>query len=66
MASDESRVVGVKSSQPNLVEKSGLTSSPLVVAAEEDPFVIKLDPGDPTHPKVCVAPSVSPWLSRIV
>jgi len=71
----ESRAVGVKAVGPPLVSREkgeglGQTTlpAPVVVAKatlEEDPFVVKLDQSDPSHPKVCVIPSFFPWLTRI-
>jgi len=62
-SSSESRTVSVKGFKPTLAsrEKENMPSqAPLPVAvvvadgAVEDPFMVKLDQSDPSHPKVCI------------
>ena len=60
MASSESRIVNIQGSEPTLAspeEKALARALPptITTATEEDPFVVKLDRSDPSHPQVCIA-----------
>ena len=67
-ASDESKTVNVKDSEPVPVgqengKASGLASPPAttvaVDASEMDPFMVQIDKNDPTRAMVCVFPPPS-------
>ena len=51
-------MVNIQGSEPTLAspeEKAPARALPPVTTATEDPFVVKLDRSDPSHPQACIA-----------